>query len=93
MVEQRSVAVTSRNLVDKPNASLSSSITDDERTLHYHRPNYPAELYHLTEDRKEENDLYASNRSVAEILHAAHLDLLKDAGTSQNPIELRSTLP
>jgi len=92
-VQERPVAVTSRNLVDDPDRGGCSSITDGQWTLHYRGPNHPAELYHLTEDPKEENNLYDSSRSVAERLHTTYLDLLNDAGTSQKRIELRSELP
>jgi arylsulfatase A-like enzyme len=93
LVEERPIAVTSRNLVDNPEAGVPSSITNGEWTLHYRGPNHPAELYHLTEDPKEESNLYASDKPVAEKLHASYLDLLKSAGTSQKRIDLRSKLP
>ena len=92
-VEDRLVAVTSANLADSPKKGICSSITDGKWTLHYRGPDYPAELYHLTQDPREKNNLYASKKSEAERLHAAYLELLKTAGTSQRRIDLRSQLP
>jgi arylsulfatase A-like enzyme len=92
-VEERPVAVTSQALTDNPNRGVCSSITNGEWTLHYRGPDHPAELYHLAEDSKEENNLYTSNREIAERLHADHLQLLRSAGTSQQRMELRSRLP
>ncbi len=92
-VEERPVAVTSTALTDNPKRGGCSSITDGEWTLHYRGPDHPAKLYYLPDDPKEENNLYDGNRSIAERLHAAHLDLLRNAGTSQKRMDLRSKLP
>lgn len=92
-VVDRPVAVTSSNLVDNPNRGVCSSITDGVWTLHYRGSDHLGELYNIAEDPKEKNDLYTSNRPVAEKLHAAHLNILKAAGTSQRRMELRSKLP
>ena len=92
-VTERPVAVTSAALVDNPKRGVCSSITDGEWALHYRGPDHPAELYHLTEDPKEENNLYASNGDIAKRLHAGYLELLKSAGTSEKRIELRKDCP
>ena len=92
-VEERPVAVTSAGMTDNPKRIGCSSITDGEWTLHYRGPDHPAELYHIPDDSKEENNLYDGNKSIAERLHAAYLDLLKDAGTSEKRMDLRSKLP
>jgi len=92
-VEERPVAVTSQALTDDPRRGVCSSVTDGEWTLHYRGPDYPAELYHLPEDPKEENNLYTSNEAAAKRLHRDHLELLRSAGTGQKRMELRSELP
>jgi len=90
---RREVAVTTRALQENPNKAFCTSITDGEWTLHYRGPNLPAELYHLSEDPGEERNVFAEKRAEAERLHAAHLEVLKSAGTSEEKIKPRDRLP
>ncbi len=90
---QRSVAVTSHALTNNANRSVTSSITDGEWVLHYRGSQWPAELYHLSNDPGETENRYASQRGIAEQLHAEYLQVLRDAGTAEDRIALRSRLP
>ena len=91
--ENRNVAVTSHALADNPGRSLTSSITDGEWVLHYRGHKWPAELYHLPTDPGEAHNRYATERAVAERLHAEYIQVLREAGTSEKRIEVRSALP
>jgi len=89
----REVAVTSSQLPDSRRWGACSSITDGDWTLHYRGQNFPAELYHLTEDPAETQNVFAEHRDEAKRLHAAHLDVLRSAGTDKKKFALRRKLP
>ena len=90
---KRQVAVTSSQLFADPKKPVCSGITDGEWTLHYRGPDWPAELYHLTDDPREERNVYADHRDTAARLQAAHLDVLRSAGTSEDKLKCRTELP
>jgi arylsulfatase A-like enzyme len=92
-VPERPVIVTSPGLTADPERPVCSAITDGEWTLQYRGPRYPAELHHLPGDPFMQQNVFARERAQAERLHRHYLDLLREAGTDQAKLALRTELP
>jgi len=87
------VIVTSPGLTDNPERPVCSTITDGEWALQYRGPRYPSELHHLPSDPFMQQNVYTSKRAHAERLHRAHVDLLREVGTAEAKLALRTELP
>jgi arylsulfatase A-like enzyme len=74
-------------------AHKMASVTDGEFTLHYRGNEHPWELFNVLEDPKQKNDLSKSHRTVAERLHADHLEHMRYAGESEEKLSKRNVLP
>ena len=92
-VPERPVTVTSPGLTDDPGQPLCSAITDGVWTLQYRGPDFSAELHNVANDPGQAHDVYHQRTDVAERLHQAHLEWLRQVGTDEAKIALRSRLP
>ena len=90
---RRKVAVTSDALPDSTDGNAATAIFDGRWTLHYRGANWPAELYDLSADPREEHNVYAEHYDQAVRLHAEHLKVLRKARTRKKKLDLRRELP
>jgi arylsulfatase A-like enzyme len=92
-VPERPVIVTSPGLTGNPERPVCSAITDGEWTLQYRGPRHPCELHHLSSDPFMLDNVYSQQRAHAERLHRAYVDLLRNVGTDEAKLALRTELP
>lgn len=69
-----------------------STITADEWTLIYSVAGEPVELYHTASDPKQEKNVFANNKDVADQLHRRFVRFLEGVGTDERLMATRRTL-
>ena len=78
----------------EPGETAASEIVDSMRRVH--KPIYQGaggpELYHLPSDPKQQKNVFAANRQVAERLHREHVRLLEELGTPEEHLANRREL-
>jgi arylsulfatase A-like enzyme len=87
------VIVTSPGLTGDPDRPVCSAITDGEWTLQYRGPHYPCELHHVPDDPFMQQNVYEQQHAHAKRLHRAYVDLLREVGTDEAKLALRTELP
>jgi len=90
-METRDIAVSSWQLLAKrPN--VLSVITDEEWSLHYYGKGGDHELYHMKTDPKQQKNLIAEKREIAEELLEKYVAFLRELDCPTDILELRSEL-
>lgn len=69
-----------------------STITTDEWALIVSAGDLYPELYHISTDPRQQNNVFAENKEVAKSLHAKYITLLESLGTKEEYISPRRNL-